>query len=96
MEVERQSLAKGDCSSPREEEVAWKECWNLNIPNVAKMFLWRVGHNLLPTKMNLLSMHCGSACLWQMCGVVDQFDYKKVEPKGGLPKSVCRHKEEVQ
>jgi hypothetical protein len=28
-------------------------------------------------------MSCGSACLRQMCGAVDQFDYKKAEPKGG-------------
>jgi hypothetical protein len=54
MEVERQTLEKGECSSLGEEDVVWKECWNLNIPNAAEMFLWRAGHNLLPTKMNLL------------------------------------------
>jgi hypothetical protein len=54
MEVERQSMENGDCSSPGEDEVIWKECWNLNIPNAAKTFLWRAGHNLLPTKMSLL------------------------------------------
>jgi ribonuclease HI len=54
MEVERQALAKGECSNPGEEEEAWKVCWHLNIPNAAKMFLWRACHNLLPTKMNLV------------------------------------------
>jgi ribonuclease HI len=54
LEVEEQSREKGASSSPGEEERIWKECWNLNIPNAAKMFLWRAGHNLLPTKMNLM------------------------------------------
>jgi hypothetical protein len=53
-EVERQSLVKGDCSNPGKNEEAWRVCWKLNIPNAAKMFLWRACHNLLPTKMNLL------------------------------------------
>jgi hypothetical protein len=32
---------------------AWRDCWNLKVPNVVKMFLWRTFNNLLPTKVNL-------------------------------------------
>lgn len=28
-------------------------CWDLNVTNAIKMFLWRACHNLLPTKANL-------------------------------------------
>ena len=28
-------------------------CWQLNVPSVVKMFIWRACHNSLPTKMNL-------------------------------------------
>jgi hypothetical protein len=38
MEVERKRAAKGECSNPDEEEEAWRICWQLNIPNAAKMF----------------------------------------------------------
>jgi hypothetical protein len=31
----------------------WKDCWNLKVPNMVKMFLWRALRNLLPTKVNL-------------------------------------------
>jgi hypothetical protein len=32
---------------------AWRDCWNLKVSNVVKMFLWRALNNLLPTKVNL-------------------------------------------
>jgi hypothetical protein len=37
----------------QKEGEMWKMCWNLRVPNAAKMFLWRACQNLLPTKANL-------------------------------------------
>ncbi|XP_041007557.1 uncharacterized protein LOC121252140 [Juglans microcarpa x Juglans regia] len=31
----------------------WRNIWNLEVPNVTKLFLWKAGNNLLPTKENL-------------------------------------------
>jgi hypothetical protein len=40
-------------SSSLERGIDWKECWNLNVPNVTKLFLWKALHNLLLTRANL-------------------------------------------
>jgi len=31
----------------------WKVIWSLSVPNLVKVFLWKVGHNILPTMANL-------------------------------------------
>ena len=49
----RESEDAGECSNPGVEEEVWKVCWNLRLPNVVKMFIWRALHNLLPTRVNL-------------------------------------------
>jgi hypothetical protein len=54
MEVEWQENQKGGTSAPGSVEEIWKMCWQLNVPNAVKMFVWKAGHNLLPTKANLL------------------------------------------
>jgi hypothetical protein len=45
----KHSGGSGSCR----ESVVWKACWQLHVPNVVKIFIWRVCHNLLPTKVNL-------------------------------------------
>lgn len=47
----------------------WSIIWNLKIPNAVKMFMWRVYHNLLLTKENLMkrSIFTGSFCT--ICGI---------------------------
>jgi hypothetical protein len=42
-----------ECSEKKDPANIWKICWNLNVPNAVKMFLWRASHNSLPTKTNL-------------------------------------------
>jgi hypothetical protein len=51
--VEEQAEANGRVSNPGRGNETWKVCWNLNVPNKVKMFVWRACHNLLPTKANL-------------------------------------------
>lgn len=40
--------SKGNMFEPK-----WTAIWNLNIPRVVKHFLWKVCHDILPTKLNL-------------------------------------------
>ena len=50
-EMERRGIAES--SSTGERSTVWKKIWELKIPNVEKMFLWRVCHESLPTRQNL-------------------------------------------
>ena len=46
--------------------ISWNKIWNLNLPEMLKMLLWRIGVNVLPTKENLLNrLHVSDAyCLF--------------------------------
>lgn len=50
----------------------WKECWSLKIPNVAKLFLWKAMHNLLPNKMNLINKGVVQNTLSPICELEDE------------------------
>jgi hypothetical protein len=45
-------------------ENIWRSIWNLKVPNAVKMFMWKVCHNILPTKVNLArrGVNCNSMC----------------------------------
>jgi hypothetical protein len=52
--LELENIAKlHGSTSTSNEGVIWKECWNLKIPNVVKLFLWKALHNILSTRKNL-------------------------------------------
>jgi hypothetical protein len=53
LEKERLEKMKGECSRGTKPQAMWKTIWGLQIPNAAKMFLWRACNNILPTKDNL-------------------------------------------
>jgi hypothetical protein len=48
----------GESSGAKEEEEFWQELWKMELPAVVKIFLlWKVGNDLLPTKVNLFKKH---------------------------------------
>jgi hypothetical protein len=55
LEMQHRNQAKGESSTAWQEVGMWKSIWNLNVPPVLKNFLWKVCHNVLPTKVNLFS-----------------------------------------
>jgi hypothetical protein len=67
MEVEWQEARKSGPSEPGREEVVWKTCWQLNIPNAVKMFLWKAGHNIIPTKTNLFRRRVVQEAMCPIC-----------------------------
>jgi hypothetical protein len=53
MEMELMELGGCGSSGQNTENLVWKTCWKMKVPNAVKMFLWKACHNLLPTKANL-------------------------------------------
>jgi len=45
----------GECSTFRDDQGLWKTLWALKILAVLKLFVWKLCHNLLPTKAKLFS-----------------------------------------
>jgi len=41
-------------SVEREQDVRWHQLWKIACPPKVKLFLWRLGHNSLPLRMNIL------------------------------------------
>jgi hypothetical protein len=44
---------KGECSYSSRFTDTWKNIWQIRVPNVVKVFVWRACLNALPTKANL-------------------------------------------
>ncbi|XP_040987702.1 uncharacterized protein LOC121235424 [Juglans microcarpa x Juglans regia] len=44
---------RGTCSDEEMEDKRWRKIWDLEVPGVVKLFLWKARSNLLPTKKNL-------------------------------------------
>jgi len=53
LEQNRQNQFVGESSGAREEEKFWQDLWKIETPTVVKNFLWKVGNDLLSTKVNL-------------------------------------------
>jgi ribonuclease HI len=58
----------GEGSGKQSKKEIWKACWNLQSPNVVKMFLWRALNNLLPTRHNL---RCRGINLVSVCPICE-------------------------
>lgn len=51
--MERREMNKGECLREVKGDEKWRNIWDLEVPVVTKMFLWKAGNHLLPTKVNL-------------------------------------------
>ncbi|XP_062175976.1 uncharacterized protein LOC133881026 [Alnus glutinosa] len=55
LEQSRNNQSRGESSGAGEEVKFWQKLWRVEAPGVIKNFLWRMGNNLLPTKLNLFN-----------------------------------------
>ncbi|XP_042942776.1 uncharacterized protein LOC122276958 [Carya illinoinensis] len=55
LEKERSSRWQGESSKGFEADDQWKHIWSMNLPSKMKLFMWKVGNNLLATKSNLVA-----------------------------------------
>ncbi|XP_035543621.1 uncharacterized protein LOC118347698 [Juglans regia] len=53
LQLDRLKSLQGESSREGSKDEKWSIIWNLTVPNSVKIFLWKVGNNLLPTKENL-------------------------------------------
>ncbi|XP_040988973.1 uncharacterized protein LOC121236596 [Juglans microcarpa x Juglans regia] len=51
LHLELKERSKGESSSKKKVGDIWKNIWDLEVPGVTKLFLWKVANNLLPTKV---------------------------------------------
>lgn len=47
----------------------WKAIWNIGVPRVVKMFLWKACSNILPTKEKLFKKHITHGPLCPICSL---------------------------
>jgi ribonuclease HI len=57
LEQQHRSQAAGESSSQQENSEFWTWLWNLKAPGTLKNFVWRVAHDLLPTREVLFRRH---------------------------------------
>ncbi|XP_062152053.1 uncharacterized protein LOC133860474 [Alnus glutinosa] len=57
---------RGQSSKAEKVYVVWSSLWNLPIPNLVKMFMWRACNDILPTRLNLLKRRVidDGSCPW--------------------------------
>ena len=55
-------------SSVSEDNPFWKRIWKLAIPPKVKVFWWRVMHNFVPVKANLMERHIENQGTCPDCG----------------------------
>lgn len=53
MAINKITESKGSSSNPDVVNKLWKTVWNLRVPPVTKVFLWKACNNILPTKLDL-------------------------------------------
>ncbi|KAK6153378.1 hypothetical protein DH2020_013017 [Rehmannia glutinosa] len=56
-------------SSSHRNRRIWKWLWALSVPTKNKVFLWRVCHNIIPTKLALAKRGVGLNPMCQRCGL---------------------------
>jgi ribonuclease HI len=70
MEMEERRLAESSSNGRRSK--AWKQIWELKIPNVEKNFLWRACHESLPTRHNLFRRNIVEDPSCPICGLAEE------------------------
>jgi hypothetical protein len=55
MEKELQAMRRCGGSKQQTRNKVWKNIWTLNLPNMAKMFLWKACNDILPKKNDSVS-----------------------------------------
>ncbi|KAF5459260.1 hypothetical protein F2P56_023222 [Juglans regia] len=68
LERTRKGRDKGCSSEAKCEKIVWKSIWQLNTPEVVKVFMWKAVVNSLPTKWNLFRRKVVENSLCLVCG----------------------------
>jgi hypothetical protein len=55
-----------------DEEFRWQRIWQLKFPNKVKMFIWRLAHNSLPVRRNLIVRGVKTGTICPICSRLDE------------------------
>lgn len=69
LEMCRKTRGKMGPSNSKVGKGGWRNLWNLNTPEVVKMFIWKVVSNSLPTRQNLARRKVVENSLCLVCGL---------------------------
>lgn len=61
----------GPSSASMNSSSRWNKLWSINLPAKVRIFLWRLAHDSLPTRMNIKRKHVQ---LETLCPVCSRFD----------------------
>lgn len=53
LQLDRRRRGLGETSKERGADIRWRRIWELEVPNMVKIFLWKAADELLPTRKNL-------------------------------------------
>ncbi|KAI5351664.1 hypothetical protein L3X38_004555 [Prunus dulcis] len=59
-------------SSNSDTSMLWRHIWNANVPTKLKIFAWRVAHDILPTKANLIKKGVDMQDMCMFCGDITE------------------------
>lgn len=60
-------MVKGDGSDMAKLESGYNLIWGLNVQGVVNHFLWKAGHDLLPTRLNIFKKNITKTNLCPVC-----------------------------
>lgn len=63
---------EGEASGKSNKKDVWKICWQLQVPNMVKMFLWRALNNLLLARSNLRRRGVVQDIRCPLCGLEEE------------------------
>lgn len=72
LELECNARQGCEASEKHNKKDVWKVCWQLQVPNMVKMFLWRALNNLLPIKGNLTRRGVVQDSVCPLCGLEEE------------------------
>ncbi|XP_040986468.1 uncharacterized protein LOC121234565 [Juglans microcarpa x Juglans regia] len=72
LHMELKERNKGESSTEKKVGDIWKSIWDLEIPGVTKLFLWKAANSLLPTKVNLYRRNISMDKRCPMCDAEEE------------------------
>jgi hypothetical protein len=70
--LDKKERNRGSCSYEEHSKRLWKIVWKVEVPTVAKVFLWKACSNILPTKLNLFRKGIVPDALCPICDLYEE------------------------
>jgi len=71
-EMNRRAQARGESSTSQDNKDLWQAIWWLRVPEVLKGFVWKLCHNILPTKSALFKKSVVQDPLCPVCSACSE------------------------